>query len=148
MKHLIMLLGIISSSVVLQATVISLKTLDDYTKLYMSSKPMVTLYSAEWCGPCRQTKPHFYAVAEVNPDITFCIVDTGIAALGDILTDLRSIPTIIYSHNGKKVKQESGGQTRHQLEHSLKRFRKTFQHRISKSVDSSPKKVNTTLRKK
>ncbi len=89
---------------------ITIKSVDQFNKLYKSDKPMVAMYTATWCGPCKSTKPHFIALAKEHPDITFCIIDfdkfetTLVKKAG-----IRGVPTFKFSHKGKTLSNKSGG---------------------------------------
>ena len=48
------------------ARLVTVSSVEDYNKHYESDTPMVTMYSAEWCGPCKQMKPHYYSAAEAT----------------------------------------------------------------------------------
>ncbi len=109
------------------ARMVTVTSVEEYNKYYQSETPMVTMYSAEWCGPCKQMKPHYYSVAEQTSDVTFCVVDTGAKALEGITTGIMSIPTLIFSHKGKPVRRENGSMTRKQLDSHIHEFRRTIQ---------------------
>ncbi len=111
----------------LGARMVTVSSTEDYNKHYQSETPMVTMYSAEWCGPCKQMKPHYYSAAEATSDVTFCVVDTGAKAFEGIASGIMSIPTVIFRHKGKPVRRENGGMSRKQLDSHISEFRKTVQ---------------------
>ena len=109
----------------INAKVVHITSEQDYQRHYASDKPMVTMYSSKTCGPCDQMKPHFYAAAEATTDVTFAVVDTAAKGLGKVLSGIQSVPTLIFSHKGKRVKREVGGMSREQLNTSINTFRST-----------------------
>ena len=77
---------------------------------------MILYFTAEWCGPCKQTKP---IVEELNREqimAKFFIidVDSEIEMTQDF--GVRSIPTFIVMKDNKEVHRVTGAQTRQQLE--------------------------------
>ena len=123
------------------ARMITVNSSDEYTKYYQGDTPLITMYSAEWCGPCKQMKPHFYAAAEAASDIIFCVIDTEAKAFSKILSDIRSIPTTILSHKGKQINRTSGGLTRTQIDTSINELRsKTRQEQPKATQPIAPQK--------
>lgn len=111
----------------LNARMVTVSTVDEYNKHYHSDTPMVTMYSAEWCGPCKQMKPHFYEAAEATSDVTFCVVDTAAKGFAEIVSGIRSIPTTIFSHRGRQVHRENSSMSRKQIDQSINELRKNAQ---------------------
>ena len=78
----------------------------------------VFYFTADWCNPCKQTKP---IAEELNRD--------GVAAFQFIDADqeielvkkfeIKSIPTFILIEDGKEVNRITGAQTREQLENFI-----------------------------
>jgi len=79
---------------------------------------MKTIYyfTAEWCQPCKRTRP---IVEELNRDQTtagFQIIDVDVNH--DLVKNfnIQSVPTFILFNEGIEKKRVIGGQTREQLE--------------------------------
>lgn len=75
----------------------------------------VYYFTAEWCQPCKRTKP---IVEELNREQTtagFQIID--IDDSGDLVKSfgIQSVPTFILFENGIEKNRIIGGQTREQL---------------------------------
>lgn len=106
----------------LASNIVSIKSADHFKKLYNGKKPMVAMYTASWCGPCQNMKPHFIKSAQKFPQITFCLVDTENSSLKGLCSTIKGLPTTIFSYNGINIMQQQGGLTRVQLNESLERF--------------------------
>ena len=79
---------------------------------------MKTIYyfTAEWCQPCKRTKP---IVEELNRDQTiagFQIIDVDVNPELFKNFNIQSVPTFILFNEGVEKKRVIGGQTREQLE--------------------------------
>ena len=78
---------------------------------------MKTIYyfTAEWCQPCKRTRP---IVEELNRDqivAGFQIIDVDVNPELVKNFEIKSIPTFILFDNGIEIKREIGGKTREQL---------------------------------
>ncbi len=102
---------------------VTVNSVEEYYQHYNGNTPMITLYAAEWCPPCKQIKPHFYAAAKAADDITFCVIDIDASAFAPILSQISGVPTIIYSHKGKPVTRTVGGKNRQSLDTAIQSFR-------------------------
>lgn len=125
MKKILLLGCTVLLSTPLGARMVTANTIEEFNKYYNSETPMVTMYSAAWCGPCKQMKPHFYAAAEAINDVNFCVIDMDLKCFGGITSNIRSIPTTIFSHKGKSVKTHTSGMTRRELDASIEDLKKT-----------------------
>ncbi len=67
---------------------------------------------ASWCGPCRMMGPHFEAVAEEYADqpIEFYKLDTEAHPELASLFNVRSLPTVVVTHDGKILDAMIGAQ--------------------------------------
>jgi thioredoxin 1 len=77
---------------------------------------MILYFTAEWCAPCKQTKP---IVEELNREqimAKFFIidVDSEIEMTQDF--GIRSVPTFVVMKDNKEVHRVTGSKTRQQLE--------------------------------
>ena len=78
---------------------------------------MKTIYyfTAEWCQPCKRTRP---IVEELNRDQSiagFQIIDVDVNPELVKNFDISSIPTFILFNDGVQIKREVGGKSREQL---------------------------------
>jgi thioredoxin-like negative regulator of GroEL len=86
-------------------------------------------FTAEWCNPCKRTRP---IVEELNRDQStakFQIIDVDFNSELVKNFEIKSVPTFILFENGAEIKRVTGGQTREQLE-ELINYEKTIQEDI------------------
>ena len=80
-------------------------TLDDFNEQLAVDGLVVVDFSAlAWCVPCKRLHPHFEAVAEKMPEVTFLLVDVDTADRQ--LLDLYSVsgvPTVLAFKDGEQV---------------------------------------------
>jgi thioredoxin 1 len=77
----------------------------------------VFYFTAEWCGPCKTTKP---IVEEMKKEgFEFQIIDADYEQLLVKRFQVKSVPTFILFENEKEVDRITGAQTRQQLEHFI-----------------------------
>ena len=81
---------------------------------------MILYFTADWCGPCKQTKP---IVEELNREqimAKFFIidVDSEIEMAQDF--GIRSVPTFVVMKDNKEVHRVTGAKTRQQLEELIR----------------------------
>ena len=81
---------------------------------------MILYFTADWCNPCKKTKP---IVEELNREqimAKFFIVDVDSEI--DMTQDfeVRSIPTFVVMKDNKEIHRVTGAQTRQQLEELIK----------------------------
>jgi thiol-disulfide isomerase/thioredoxin len=126
---------------------VTVTTIEEYNKYYTSETPLVAMYSAAWCGPCKQMKPHFYAAAEAINNINFCVIDMDIKCLAEITSNIRSIPTTIFSFKGKSVKRMTSSMTRRELDSSIEDFKKTVHLEQASLVPSREAPLPTPQKK-
>jgi thioredoxin 1 len=77
---------------------------------------MILYFTADWCNPCKQTRP---IVEELNREqimAKFFIidVDSEIEMAQDF--EIRSVPTFVVMKDNKEIHRETGAKTRQQLE--------------------------------
>lgn len=81
---------------------------------------MILYFTADWCNPCKQTRP---IVEELNREqimAKFFIidVDSEIEMAQDF--EIKSVPTFVIMRDNKEVHRVTGGKTRQQLEELIR----------------------------
>ena len=81
---------------------------------------MILYFTADWCNPCKQTRP---IVEELNREqimAKFFIinVDSEIEMAQDF--EIRSVPTFVVMKDNKEVHRVTGAKTRQQLEELIR----------------------------
>ena len=81
---------------------------------------MILYFTADWCNPCKQTKP---IVEELNREqimAKFFIidVDSEIEMAQDF--EIKSVPTFVVIKDNKEIHRVTGAQTRQQLEELIR----------------------------
>ena len=81
---------------------------------------MILYFTADWCNPCKQTKP---IVEELNREqimAKFFIidVDSEIEMAKDF--EIRSVPTFVVMKDNLEIHRTTGAKTRQQLEELIK----------------------------
>lgn len=92
---------------------------------------MKTIYyfTAEWCGPCKRTRPIVEELMREQKEAGFQIIDADSEIELVKKFNIRSIPTFILFHNGVEKKRVTGAQTREQLEELIK-YEKTTEENV------------------
>jgi len=87
----------------------------------------VFYFTAEWCGPCKKTRP---IVEELKKEgYQFQIIDADYEQLLVKKFEIKSVPTFILFNNKKEIKRITGAQTREQLENFIN-YEKIIQENI------------------
>jgi thioredoxin 1 len=81
---------------------------------------MILYFTADWCNPCKKTRP---IVEELNREqimAKFFIidVDSEIEMAQDF--EIRSVPTFVVMKDNKEIHRETGAKTRQQLEELIR----------------------------
>lgn len=121
-----LLLGVLmTASAGLKAadSLVNIASVEEYAKHFQGDKPMIAMFTASWCGPCKQTKPHYLELATAYNDITFCIIDIDNKDLKPIHSEIKGVPTFVLSHKGQVVTKKSGGMARAQLQDMIENFK-------------------------
>ena len=81
---------------------------------------MILYFTADWCNPCKKTRP---IVEELNREqimAKFFIidVDSEIEMTKDF--EIKSVPTFVVMKDNKEIHRATGAKTRQQLEELIK----------------------------
>jgi thioredoxin 1 len=133
---------LLASTTPLFANTVTIASVKQYKKLYSSKKPLITFYSASWCTPCKNMKPHFIKAAQKFPDMTFCLIDIDKRSLKELCTTIKSIPTLTFSYNGAVIEQ-TGSLSRFDLDDKCVKL----QSKAAASQQNSSSKKRLPLKK-
>jgi thioredoxin-like negative regulator of GroEL len=87
----------------------------------------VFYFTAEWCGPCKQTRP---IVEDIKRDgFEFQIIDVDYEQELVKQFEIKSVPTFILFENEKEIKRITGAQTREKLNEFIN-YEKNIQENI------------------
>jgi|688.fasta_scaffold934188_2 thiol-disulfide isomerase/thioredoxin len=87
----------------------------------------VFYFTAEWCSPCKKTKP---IVEELKKEgYQFQIIDADYEQLLAKRFEIKSIPTFILLEDGKELNRITGAKTRGELEDFIN-YEKTIQKNL------------------
>lgn len=94
------LIFLMSGYALLSAEAIIITSVDSYTQLIKGQKPVLAMFTAAWCGPCKSTKPHFNELAKMRQDVAFCLIDIDNKDLSLLTADIKGVPTFVGSYQG------------------------------------------------
>lgn len=71
---------------------------------FKSEENCVVYFTAEWCNPCKQLKPHYGKVAVMDPETNYYLVDVDKIPMSEMeYYNIKSIPQIFLMNKGKIV---------------------------------------------
>jgi thioredoxin 1 len=76
---------------------------------------LVYYFTADWCNPCKKTRPIVEEINRNQNNIKFHFIDADSEKEMLLNFNVKSIPTFIFIENGKEIKRLSGGQTKESL---------------------------------
>jgi thioredoxin 1 len=79
----------------------------------------IIYFTADWCQPCRLTRPIVEALNMESESPKFFIVDTDEATQMKEDFNLTGVPTFVFIKNGEEVRREKGLQRKENLEEFL-----------------------------
>ena len=75
----------------------------------LKGKLVLIDFWASWCAPCQNMVPVFSKVAQSSPSLLFAKVNTEQVQQLSADANIRSLPTLVFFHQGKEVDRISGG---------------------------------------
>jgi len=110
----------------------------DFNAAINKSSLTVVKFGAEWCGPCRSSKPIFERISNEFSGVMFVEVDVDRGSAIANRYDVTGIPLFVYFTNGKELMRHSGGSN------SLDLTLKNSIHRFGGASASTEKKRENT----
>jgi thioredoxin-like negative regulator of GroEL len=87
----------------------------------------VFYFTAEWCGPCKKTRP---IVEDLKREgFQFQIIDADYEQLLVKRFNVKSVPTFILLEDSKEINRTTGAKTKEELENFIN-YEKTIQENI------------------
>ena len=79
----------------------------------LNKTPMVVLFGAPWCGPCRAIKPGVEDEARMRPKVTSLYLDVDDREVARVCAEyqVRGVPTIMAFHDGEPVDSRIASRT-------------------------------------
>jgi len=78
-----------------------LKITNDVSE-FQAENECVVYFTATWCNPCKQLKPHYGRVSVIDPEINYYLVDVDSIDQNVLKSyDVLSIPQIFVMEKGK-----------------------------------------------
>jgi thioredoxin 1 len=84
-----------------------IESLEDYYLLHTTADRSIILYTATWCGPCKELKA-FLHDQYPDPQVPILIVDVDDQELSDLIGDVQGMPTLEFYSEGKRVEKIEG----------------------------------------
>ena len=82
-----------------------LKIIDD-VKEFQAEDECVVYFTAAWCNPCKQLKPHYGKVSVIDPETNYYMVDVDKVS-SEVVEhyNIKSIPQIFLMKKGEIVER-------------------------------------------
>jgi thioredoxin 1 len=90
------------------------------TEVLQAQAPVVVMFTAPWCGPCRAQKPVLYELAgEHEGAVKIGTVNVDDSPVVSERFDVTSIPALVFFKNGKEINRFIGVQTKDTLQAAI-----------------------------
>ncbi|MFT6765493.1 MAG: thiol-disulfide isomerase/thioredoxin [Alteromonas naphthalenivorans] len=109
--------------------VTDITTVDQFTKVLKSKKPMIIKFHADWCGACNYVKGPFAELAHEHSHINFYEVNVDNEDIMNYADEhkvakdgVEGLPTFVFRHNDKVNEQVVGGKDKKAMAKDIKKF--------------------------
>ena len=91
---------------------ITIKTKKEFETYIFGMRPVIAMFSAFWCGPCKELKPVVKDIADMDDGIVVLYLNES-KALNELFKELKieGYPTLIGYIDGKEIKRRVGSGT-------------------------------------
>lgn len=76
----------------------------------------VLYFTADWCNPCKRTRPIVEELNREQSEVRFYIIDVDIEMEMAEDFQVKSVPTFVVMNDNVEIHRETGAKTRDQLE--------------------------------
>ena len=90
-----------------------------YPFIERNDLPVIVDFWASWCAPCQSMAPVYSKVAQSSPSLLFAKVNTEQIQKISADANIRSLPTLVFFHQGEEVDRISGGLNEMQMKQWL-----------------------------
>jgi thioredoxin 2 len=90
-----------------------------YPFIERNNLAVVIDFWASWCGPCQNMAPTFSKVAQHSPTLLFAKINTEQVQQVAADANIRSLPTLVFFHQGQEIDRISGGLNEAQMKQWL-----------------------------
>jgi thioredoxin 2 len=94
---------------------VKLNDADFFRYIEKNHLPIIVDFFADWCGPCKSMAPVFASLAAESEGLLFAKVDTEASQQISSQAGIRSLPTLVFFHQGVEVDRVSGALREPQL---------------------------------
>ena len=81
---------------------------------------MILYFTADWCNPCKKTRPIVEELTREQIMAKFFIIDVDLEIEMTKDFEIKSVPTFVVMKDNKEIHRATGAKTRQQLEELIK----------------------------
>ncbi|MCL2851250.1 MAG: thioredoxin family protein [Firmicutes bacterium] len=81
----------------------------EFREIQSAGAKIISVFSADWCGPCRMFEPIFQDTSSKLPEFKFAKINVDECRDLSAEYHISSVPTIIIFEGNKVVKERTGG---------------------------------------
>ncbi len=124
------------SSVIAQAAVQHITGVSQFDGILKNNNFVVAKFGAEWCGPCKESKPKFENLSKQFSSVVFVEIDVDNVEPLANRYDIRSLPTFIVFKNGS-VKQRYLGTSSKEYGNHIETIKKDLNSLLGTSASAA-----------
>ncbi len=106
----------------LSAEIIHIGSVTQYKELNKGA--LITMFTASWCGPCKNVKPLYIKLSDEYNDVTFGMIDFDNQELMKAVDpSIKSVPTFVFTHKGNELDRTVGAMSKGKLKSFIEKSR-------------------------